>query len=495
MSSDQKNAFFAIVLSGMILFGWQYYFAPAPQAPKDGVAAVAETAQSIPSPALVQSPKEGDGPIEPVAQTESIKLVGATLGVTFTNDLKVLSVDSKKATFDFLSIVEAPQAFQLELAPEGQKFAQVFFNTVEKTETRWVGEDSQYGFRIELDVSSADFVNFKVTAKAPFKYRYVFNTNVKKLENGQERNFSYYDTSLNLLAVGDDLLADASVHWAGIDFNYHLFGVSFAQAQGLVVKSLPEGKMQLFPNYTVEKLDFDLVYLVKEYNYLTSLGRYLKHAVDFGFWGFFAELILRGLQFFYKLVPNYGIAIILLTFLVRLITFPLQYKSFVSMKKMQIIQPELTKIREKFKDDPMRLQKESMELFKRSGANPIGGCLPLILQLPVFFAFYKVLYSAVELVNAPFYGWLVDLSNKDPYFVLPLLMTAAMFLQQKLTPTTVTDPIQKKVFMFMPIIFGFIMKDLPSGLSLYIFTSTLLGIGQQLLVFKISDGSKKPVVV
>jgi YidC/Oxa1 family membrane protein insertase len=165
------------------------------------------------------------------------------------------------------------------------------------------------------------------------------------------------------------------------------------------------------------------------------------------------------------------------------------------MKKMQIIQPELTKIREKFKDDPMRLQKESMELFKRSGANPIGGCLPLILQLPVFFAFYKVLYSAVELVNAPFYGWLVDLSNKDPYFVLPLLMTAAMFLQQKLTPTTVTDPIQKKVFMFMPIIFGFIMKDLPSGLSLYIFTSTLLGIGQQLLVFKISDGSNKPVVV
>lgn len=492
MSSDQKNAFFAIVLSGMILFGWQFYFAPVAPAPVEGAAAIAETAQALPAATI--STTQNSGPIEPTAQTESIKLVGATLGVEFTNDLKVLALDSKKATFDFLTIVEAPQAFQLELAPEGQKFAQILFTTLEKTETRWVGEDSRFGFRVELDVSSADFVNFKVTSKAPFKYRYVFNTNAKKLENGQERNFSYYDTSLNHLSVGDDSLVDASVHWAGIDFNYHLFGVSFPQAQGLVVKNLPEGKMQLFPNYAVEEMDFDLVFVVKEYNYLTSLGRYLKHAVDFGFWGFFAELILRGLQFFYTLVPNYGIAIILLTFLVRFITFPLQYKSFVSMKKMQVIQPELTKIREKFKDDPMRLQKESMELFKRSGANPIGGCLPLVLQLPVFFAFYKVLYSAVELVNAPFFGWLTDLSNKDPYFVLPLLMTGAMFLQQKLTPTTVTDPVQKKVFMFMPLIFGFIMKDLPSGLSLYIFTSTLLGIGQQMLVFKIS-GSQKPVVV
>jgi YidC/Oxa1 family membrane protein insertase len=224
------------------------------------------------------------------------------------------------------------------------------------------------------------------------------------------------------------------------------------------------------------------------------MGRFLKHSIDFGFWGFFAELILKGLQFFYTLIPNYGVAIILLTFLVRLITFPLQYKSFVSMKKMQVIQPELTKIREKFKDDPMRLQKESMDLFKKSGANPLGGCLPMLLQLPVFFAFYKVLYSAVELVDAPFIGWLTDLSNKDPFFVLPLLMTGAMFLQQKLTPTTVTDPVQKKVFMFMPLIFGFIMKDLPSGLSLYIFTSTILAIAQQLLVFKITGGSKAVVV-
>jgi YidC/Oxa1 family membrane protein insertase len=216
--------------------------------------------------------------------------------------------------------------------------------------------------------------------------------------------------------------------------------------------------------------------------------------VDFGIWGFFAVWILKGLQFFYTWVPNYGISIILLTFLIRMITFPLQYKSIVSMKKLQLVQPELTKIREKFKDDPQRMQKESMELFKKSGANPIGGCLPLVLQMPVFFAFYKVLNNSVELVGAPFYMWIHDLSNKDPYFVLPVLMTGAMFLQQKMTPNTISDPVQKKVMMFMPLIFGFIMKDLPSGLSLYIFVSTLLGILQQVFVFN-AKKSSDPVVV
>ena len=164
------------------------------------------------------------------------------------------------------------------------------------------------------------------------------------------------------------------------------------------------------------------------------------------------------------------------------------------MKKLQLVQPELTKIREKYKEDPARMQKESMELFKKSGANPIGGCLPLLLQMPVFFAFYKVLYGAVELVDAPFMLWLHDLSNKDPYYVLPVLMTGAMFLQQKLTPNTITDPVQKKVMMFMPLIFGVIMKDLPSGLSLYIFVSTIFGILQQLMVFN-AKTKDTPVVV
>ena len=123
-----------------------------------------------------------------------------------------------------------------------------------------------------------------------------------------------------------------------------------------------------------------------------------------------------------------------------------------------------------------------MDLFKRNGANPLGGCLPMLLQMPIFFAFYKVLYAAVELVGQPFYFWINDLSEKDPYFVLPVVLTAAMFFQQKMTPTTSTDPTQQKVMMFMPIIFGFIMKDMPSGLVLYICVSTIFQMVQQVFV-------------
>jgi len=130
------------------------------------------------------------------------------------------------------------------------------------------------------------------------------------------------------------------------------------------------------------------------------------------------------------------------------------------------------------------LQKETMELFKRSGANPLGGCLPLIAQMPIFFAFYQVLYNAVEFVGAPFAFWIVDLSIKDPYYVLPVLMGGSLFLQMKINPTPTTDPMQKKIMMFMPLIFLFIMKDLPAGLNLYIFVSTIFGIVQQLLVYK-----------
>ncbi len=174
------------------------------------------------------------------------------------------------------------------------------------------------------------------------------------------------------------------------------------------------------------------------------LGHHLNKSIDFGLWGLIAVPILRGLQFFYSVIPNYGISIILLTIIIRMLTFPLQFKSFKSMKKMQEIQPELTKIKEKYKSDPQRMQQETMGLFKKAGANPLGGCLPMILQMPIFFAFYKVLYSSVELVDAPFFGWIHDLSQKDPYYVLPVLMGLAMVLNQRLMPSPLVILSRKK---------------------------------------------------
>jgi YidC/Oxa1 family membrane protein insertase len=231
----------------------------------------------------------------------------------------------------------------------------------------------------------------------------------------------------------------------------------------------------------------DLVFTKKNYDELISLGDNLHLSVDFGFFAILAVPTLRALQFVYKFIPNYGIAIILVTILIRLITFPLQYKSFKSMKKMQGIQPELAKIKEKYKDEPQKMQKETMDLFKKAGANPLSGCLPLLLQMPFFFAIYKVLYSSVELVGAPFYGWIHDLSIHDPFYILPVLMAVAMFAQQKMTPTTTMDPTQAKIMMFMPVIFAFIMKSLPAGLVLYILVSTVVGVLQQMIVYKMAD--------
>ena len=157
---------------------------------------------------------------------------------------------------------------------------------------------------------------------------------------------------------------------------------------------------------------------------------------------------------------------------------PFNIYSFKSMKIMQKLQPEMQRLRERYKDDPQTMNREVMDLMKRNKANPLGGCLPMLLQLPVFIALYSVLGQSIELYRAPFFLWITDLSVHDKFFVLPVLMGITMYVQQKITPNTM-DPAQAKVLQFMPIIFTAFMLFLPSGLTLYIFVSTLFGIIQQ----------------
>lgn len=483
MGSEQRNAVMAVVLSALILFGWQYFFAPQKPQTAPIEPTVTRTVESTNT--VAQNPA---GPIEPVAQ-EVYTFVHNGASVEMTNTLAVKNMVNPQAQFNFEATVASKNPMRVEL-DFGNGFQTLTFAKVEDNKFY----NSNYDVTAVTSFDENSVFNISLSSSKEFKYRFVFESEAKKLENSQQRFFSVYTDKLNHFEPGDDEAGDRAIKWAGIDFNYHLFGLYFDKEATLIYKNNTDKTFSMFSNKGEKSLSYNLVFVKKEYNYLTSLGHNLKNSVDFGFWGFFAVWILKGLQFFHTFVPNYGVSIILLTLLIRLITFPLQYKSVVSMKKLQVIQPELTKIREKFKDDPQRLQKESMELFRKSGANPVGGCLPLLLQMPVFFAFYKVLYSAVELVDAPFILWINDLSNKDPYFVLPVLMTGAMFLQQKLTPNTITDPVQKKMMLFMPLVFGFIMKDLPSGLSLYIFVSTLFGIIQQVVIFN-QKSSNEPVVV
>jgi YidC/Oxa1 family membrane protein insertase len=221
----------------------------------------------------------------------------------------------------------------------------------------------------------------------------------------------------------------------------------------------------------------------RETSVLAAADPTLTDAVDFGFFSPISRPLLSVLNYFYGYVGNYGFAIIILTVIIKLLFWPLTHKSYASMKAMQQLQPEMQKIREKFKNDKEKLNRELMELYKNRRVNPLGGCLPMLVQIPVFFALYKVLMEAIEMRHAEFFWWITDLSTKDPYYVTPLIMGATMFIQQKLTPTTM-DPMQAKIFMFMPIIFTFMFLNFPSGLVLYWLINNLLTIVQQLYIHR-----------
>ena len=216
---------------------------------------------------------------------------------------------------------------------------------------------------------------------------------------------------------------------------------------------------------------------------LQALGMHLEASIEYGWFGVIARPLVQCLHFFNKYVHNYGIAIIILTILIKLAFYPLSQKSYKSMGKMKAVQPKLVKLKEKFKDDKARLNKEMMDLYRTHKVNPFGGCLPIVVQIPVFFALYRALMVAIELRHAPFFGWIMDLSAKDPYYVTPLIMGATMFLQQKMTPTT-GDAMQAKMMLFMPIIFTFMFLNFPAGLVLYWLVNNVLSIGQQYMVMR-----------
>jgi len=216
----------------------------------------------------------------------------------------------------------------------------------------------------------------------------------------------------------------------------------------------------------------------RDLDILEASGHQLDKAIDFGFFGILARPLLTVLKFFHNYVGNWGIAIILLTCIIKLIFWPLTQKSYKSMKAMQTLQPEMQKLREKFKNNKEQLNKEIMGLYKTKRVNPMGGCLPMVVQIPVFFALYKVLLGTIALRHAPFAFWLQDLSVKDPYYITPIIMGVTMFFQQKMSPSTM-DPAQAKIFMFMPIIFTFMFLNFPSGLVLYWMVNNILTILQQ----------------
>lgn len=268
----------------------------------------------------------------------------------------------------------------------------------------------------------------------------------------------------------------------------------FAQAFVNQSSILPESELVLAAGKTVATTTisypminrsavYDVKYLAyigpKSLSLLKAIDVDLAGVINFGMFSFIAHYLLQLMILFHEWVGNWGVTIILLTIVVRALVLPFNVMSYKSMKAMQKIQPHLKAVREKYKDDSQRVSVETMNLMKTHKVNPLGGCLPLLLQFPIFLALYQVLGQSIELYRAPFILWIHDLSIRDPFYVLPALMGITLFFQQKITPNTM-DPAQKKILMFMPLIFTFFMVSLPSGLTLYIFVSGLFGLVQQL---------------
>jgi len=220
----------------------------------------------------------------------------------------------------------------------------------------------------------------------------------------------------------------------------------------------------------------------KDYKVLHTIDPVLTNAIEYGWFTFAAKPLFALLLWLHGIFGNWGWAIIGLTIIIRIVLYPLTYKGMISMQKIKDIAPKIKEIQAKHKGDPQRMNAAVMEMYKKHGANPLGGCLPMLLQIPVFFAIYRVLLNAVELQGAEWALWIDDLSRMDPTFILPILMGASMYYQQKLTPNNFTDPMQEKVFKFLPIIFTFFFITFPSGLVLYWFVNNLFSIGQQFIV-------------
>jgi YidC/Oxa1 family membrane protein insertase len=222
----------------------------------------------------------------------------------------------------------------------------------------------------------------------------------------------------------------------------------------------------------------------KEYDLLQDIGGGVELTLDFGVFGPISVLFLKALWWIYGLVGNYGVAIILLTVAIRLLLFPLMHTSTVSMRKMQKLQPKIKEIQSKYKKKKQdqqaraKMNQEMMALYKQEGVNPMGGCLPMLVQLPILWALYKLFLNAIELRHAPFMLWIQDLSAKDPYYITPILMTATMWLQQRLAPQA-GDPQQQRIMRMLPLVFGIMFLQFPSGLVLYWLTNNVLTIIQQ----------------
>jgi YidC/Oxa1 family membrane protein insertase len=525
MNNDNRNLILALVLMTAVWFAFSFFFpTPPPQTPpapptatatiaaEPPVAPTAVAPDATPLPATTTAPAR-----EIVIDTAKYRAVLSTIGARLVSmELKdypastapdsgpiqlVKAKDPRYATLrttgtealalagNAVYIADREQG-RVEVAPGGQE--RLIFRHVTASGVEIVKSFTFYGDRyaIDLALGARNRSNTPLSGSLDLAL-------VQQWDKSAKDSYSFAGPAtlagdkLDQVEV-DDLDKDAKTYgkeavWSSLQSKYFMTaGVPLNAAAEKVRVALAGDLLETIfvsPHLTLQpaefrQFDFLLFFGPKDPALLKTADHQLEEAVHFGFFDLLAKPLLYVLVFFNGFLKNYGLAIIVLTIIIKVLFWPLTHKSYASMKAMQKLQPEMQKVREKFKNDKERLNKELMELYKKHSVNPLGGCLPMLVQIPVFFALYKVLLDSIALRQAPFMLWLTDLSAKDPYYITPLLMGASMFVQQKMTPTT-ADPMQAKIFMFMPVVFTFLFLNFPSGLVIYWLVNNLLTIAQQ----------------
>jgi YidC/Oxa1 family membrane protein insertase len=543
----EKRLVLAIVLSFLVLMAYQYFFvkpnkavpnppAPAaapPSTPVPGTAGaaqeqakipVSEAKPALPGPETAANPEavSGQAKTDIVVDTPLYRAVWSNEGAVLKSWKLKKFKDGQKEDLDLIpalafEIGRYPLSLGLDDADLAGRLNTALF------EPSSSGLDLAEGAKGELRFVYSDGAS--VRAEKTFVFTggtYVLTTDIKVWKNGQpvtssvlwgpgisnvsptEAKQSFSGARGSAVYTGGKVIRMNErkykpgentynfVDWAAYEENYFvaLFLLQPQKGRAEFLRESAESAGGPVPAYFVYATDPIEAYIgPKDTEILKAFGHDAKKVINFGMFGSIAEILLVVVKFCYTLIPNWGVAIILLTIIIKIVFFPLTYSSTKSMAKMADLQPKIKALRAKYKkaktdiDQRREMNAEMMKLYKEHGVNPAGGCLPLLIQLPVFWGIFRMLVVAVEFRHAPFVFWIQDLSMKDPYYVTPILMGITQYISQKMTPTS-ADPTQAKMMLFMPIVMTFIFKDFQSGLVLYWLMTNVLQIGQQVLMNK-----------
>lgn len=524
-----RKSIFVIFLSFAIVYGWQkLYLEPRTQpAPSvEQIAAPTSQTQVAPAPSVTLTQKSStlSASQSLAVLTPKTRTLTTRLGDVVINDgfqmfgswqLKSYrsGLTAAASIIDLNTVTNQLGEFEFIFDDNAYTYLKTVrgqFSDLPAGGLAWSFEDDNLRLTREIYASSdKDYLDVKLGAqfkkkRANYAFISIASAGTKDDPEEQDRQLVYFsNSSIERLQVSQSLELKempTAVKYVGATTRYFLFSVISQgpiEPRGLVQPLGPSGgKISLVYPITENSITLPVrvFFGPKAIDVLRGVEPKLDHAVDFGWFTIFAYPILSLLKWLYSLVGNYGLAIILLTVFINILVYPLNYKSTKSMKDMARLQPQLQRIKEKYKDDKEALNREMLTMMKSHGYNPMAGCLPILLQLPIFFALYRVLYSSIELYHAPFYFWIKDLASKDPFYVTPILLTAVMYVQQKMTPMQNPDPAQQKMMQYMPIIFGFMMLSLPSGLTIYMLTNALVGIARQAFLNKKFDIGNVPAI-